>query len=474
MKVLIAEDELLERKAMRKFLEDNFQDLAVVGEAVNGRKAIEMAAELGPDVILMDIKMPGINGLEAIEKIRADNQDIKFILVSAYDSFEYAKQAMRMGVREYILKPSKKEETIRAVLRVKKEIAEQEERRRQESQSDQLARELLLAKIMQYDTGSDTLELLQSLFPNMQSAYFLVAVGWGGNLSSIAESLREWSSDQYILQSVDGQIVIAGFSDIQQNKAAVLKLARKLQLKFGKDSFVGAGHPCRKLKDLPESFFQANSAVNQLAETGGSSYGFPPQDGSGQNSALIRKIVEETAQGNEKNALHYLYKLLEVDSNREVLVECYYRLKQELHEKGIVPPEESLSSIQTRQDWAGLLRHVCQQVQYFHQSHHKMERARKYISDHFHESISLEDVALHTDLSPNYFSNLFKEATGETFIDYLTNIRLRKAKEFLESNQYSLKEISFMIGYKDPNYFSRVFKKYYLMSPKQYQKQILK
>ena len=137
MRILIAEDELLERKAMKKFIQDNFRDMEVVGEAVNGRRAIELAKEMQPDIIFMDIKMPGINGLEAIEKIHAMRPQTKFILVSAYDTFDYAKQAMQFGIKDYILKPGKKEEIITALYRLKKEVlneAKIEEERRQSEQ----------------------------------------------------------------------------------------------------------------------------------------------------------------------------------------------------------------------------------------------------------------------------------------------------------------------------------------------------
>ncbi len=120
MRILIAEDELLERKAMKKFIQENFKDMEVVGEAVNGRKAIELAKEMEPDIIFMDIKMPGINGLEAIEKIHEMRPKTKFILVSAYDTFDYAKQAMQFGIRDYILKPGRKEEITTALFRSKK------------------------------------------------------------------------------------------------------------------------------------------------------------------------------------------------------------------------------------------------------------------------------------------------------------------------------------------------------------------
>src|SRR5699024_5518234 len=98
---------------MRKFIEENFSNVEVVGEAVNGREAIKQADLLQPDVIIMDIKMPGINGIEAIKQIYANHPTIKYIMMSAYDSFDYAKEAMTYGIKDYILKPGKKEEIVR-------------------------------------------------------------------------------------------------------------------------------------------------------------------------------------------------------------------------------------------------------------------------------------------------------------------------------------------------------------------------
>lgn len=112
MRILIADDELLERQAMKKFIRENFSEMDVVGEAANGRMAIELAEKLQPNIIFMDIKMPGINGLEAIEQIYAAQPSVKFILVSAYNTFEYAKQAMQYGIKDYLLKPGKKKKSV--------------------------------------------------------------------------------------------------------------------------------------------------------------------------------------------------------------------------------------------------------------------------------------------------------------------------------------------------------------------------
>src|SRR5699024_3714962 len=131
MRVLIAEDELIERKAMRKFIEDNFSDIVVVGEAANGRNAIEQAQILQPDVIFMDLKMPGIDGLEAIERIHANEPSLKFIMISAYDSIAYAKKAKHFGIKDYILKPGKKEDVAKALLRAKKDIDAEKQREKE-------------------------------------------------------------------------------------------------------------------------------------------------------------------------------------------------------------------------------------------------------------------------------------------------------------------------------------------------------
>ncbi|WP_209365568.1 AraC family transcriptional regulator [Sediminibacillus dalangtanensis] len=474
MRVLIAEDELLERKAMRKFLEDNFSDVTVVGEAANGRKAIEMAEALLPQIILMDIKMPGINGLEAIEAIHRRDPTIKFILVSAYDSFDYAKQAMKMGVKEYILKPSKKEETIRAVLRVKKEVMEEAARMEEHRHSSLIARELFLTRLMKYEVGADTFELQETLFPGLQSAYFLAIKYQPLKEIETEDWAKHFGEDDYIYRMEDDQLIIVVLSRTRKDKAAVLKLARKLQVQLGPQAYIGAGYPTDKLEDLPDAYHQAIQAVKHLEQIGNSNFGFPPAE-QRQSNNFLEDILLEVASGNHTNAIHFFSEWWkDKEDSVEMLHELYFRLKQELQQRGIQPPETGFPVEDDYQGWTDYLKLASLNVLHHYQSQDKMERAKKFIHDHFHEPISLEDVAEHAELSPNYFSNLFKASTGETFIDYLTHVRLQKAKEFLQSHRYTLKEICFMVGYKDPNYFSRVFKKYFSLSPKQYQKEILK
>ncbi|WP_308737691.1 AraC family transcriptional regulator [Paenibacillus sp. AR247] len=100
-----------------------------------------------------------------------------------------------------------------------------------------------------------------------------------------------------------------------------------------------------------------------------------------------------------------------------------------------------------------------------------LDRALLYIRGKFQEELSLEDVAEHVHLNPYYFSKVFKQQTGETFIDYVTRLRIDKAKELMKDGRYSMKEVCYQVGYKDPNYFSRVFKKVTGVTPSEYRVQ---
>src|SRR5699024_9277532 len=110
----------------------------------------------------------------------------------------------------------------------------------------------------------------------------------------------------------------------------------------------------------------------------------------------------------------------------------------------------------------------------FYQSKQSMTQIKNYLHEHYHQAISLEEAATMIHLSANYFSSMFKEEFGVTFTEYLTTLRMNKAKALIKENSHTLKEISFQIGYKDPNYFSRVFKRHFKQSPKQFQEEIFK
>src|SRR5665647_753656 len=127
IKILIVDDEKIERDALQKIIEKGIEGIQVVGQAENGNQAIELANLLMPDLILMDIQMPGVNGLDAIKQIKEQQPMIKYIMVTAYDTFEFARQALRYEVRDYLLKPSKAQIIVETVQKVVTEIIEEKQ-----------------------------------------------------------------------------------------------------------------------------------------------------------------------------------------------------------------------------------------------------------------------------------------------------------------------------------------------------------
>jgi two-component system response regulator YesN len=122
----------------------------------------------------------------------------------------------------------------------------------------------------------------------------------------------------------------------------------------------------------------------------------------------------------------------------------------------------------TKEDFLKIISHFCEKIILQKEGNDFISMAKKYINNHYQESLSLEDVAANVELTPTYFTKMFKEQTKLTFIDYVTDVRIEKSKELLLNTKLSLKEIAYEVGYKDPNYFSRVFKKWTNLSPKHY------
>lgn len=475
MRVLIAEDELLERKAMKKFIQNNIKEVEVVGEAMNGRIAIELATKLQPDIIFMDIKMPGINGLEAIEKIHESQPMIKFILVTAYDTFEYAKQAMKFGIKDYVLKPGRTEEIVKALFRVRKEIIHERSVAIEKERATALLRESLVRKIMKSSMDEDVSGLMEQIMPTMEAGYFLVLDSYDDlEMQKIRASLQSYLEDPFIIYETNGTAVVFVMLTEMIKKADQLIIARKLSLDLEEDIFIGIGLLCTSIGDLHASYREAYAACFQLKTQNKNNYSFLyEKKETHDHDKMIMEIAQAVERGQDDEALMNFKKYrhqLEVVAKEKL----YMSIQTILTRCNIKVVDKSLSTIQTNENWEAYLNVCCMKINEHYQSKQSMTKAKEYIEENYSQGITLEDVANLVKLSPNYFSNLFKEEYDETFIELLTRIRMEKAKEFIEKNAYSLKEISFMIGYKDPNYFSRVFKRYYDISPKHFQKNLFK
>lgn len=465
MRVVIVDDEMLERKAMRKFLQENFNEIEVVGEASNGRTAIELAQQLNPDLMLMDIKMPGISGIDTIKNIRKTQPSIKFIMVSAYDSFKFAKKAMNEGVREYLLKPSKKEEAIKAITRVCREIKDEQATCLKQKKSLKLEKENFLLKILQYDEIQGMEKQQKELFPKMKYGFFFVMeIENEVDLDRLKQKIDQYSPFQNITVQNGNHVVSLFICMKEQGKLDSLLLAKKIQSEFLKSIWIGIGYSYPNIEQLHKSYQEALQTLHILKKEKRIQHSLPILKKQEVEGFDEEELFICLFQGN----FYAAWQLTKDRLDQMDRTELYVRIREKLIHEGILIdhlfyPEDHLA-------WREFIQNICLKVLDFYHSNDPIERAKKYISQHFHEAITLEQVSEHVSLSPTYFTKLFRERTETTFIDYLTEVRLMKAKQLLIENKLILKEICYEIGYNDPNYFSRVFKKRFNKSPKQFQK----
>jgi len=515
IRVAVVDDEALERKALCKMIREHLPEVEVVAEAGNGRKAIEVAESMNVDVMLMDIKMPGIDGIEAVRAIKQRSPNIKFIIVSAFDTFEYAKQVMQQGVKEYLLKPSRKEEVVAAVRRVCAEICEEKQREQESIELKEqvhrlqglVEREWLSVFMLEEFSQDHLQEWSELLGLRIQAGFFLLCRfpddqnkhKWQEWLEAIA---AEKAQMKYIVGKItECQIPVLLFSeakrDLQECKVYASKFARIMTQLFQKayprgELYIGIGTPAYELSKLRNSYYEALVAVQYYTSQKKVKYGFVPKPSElaeANYADMVEKekqLLETVRQGDLKPALERFQRYFqevaalkeaELSSVRKAVEELFILLERMLYELGMTyernmlfQPCKTINELKAAA--IEQLTHMVQHVQAWRnsQANSKLVKAKEYIETYYHRPLTLEEVAEHVELSPYYFSKLFKDRFGMTFIDYLTEVRIEKAKQAMNDERKSLKEICFLVGYNDPNYFSRVFKKWTGVSPTDYRK----
>ncbi|MBS4218394.1 response regulator [Bacillus sp. FJAT-49711] len=507
-RLLIVDDEQIVREGLQAILLKSFPDMEIE-EAKNGKMALEKAESFIPDLVLMDIKMPGMSGLETIQKINEINPTIKFIMITAYAEFEYAKSAMKLGVKDYLLKPSKASEVIQTVSKVINEINE-EKKSRQESILQQNALKKVLT-IVETDVVTQLLfdhvheihldELVGLLHTPMTSEKFVMSILLPHDSESLYAEIKKrvrkvgsaWVGTLY-----GRQIPIIVFRQHHESfRSQAITLAREiLSVANSEDRsgwFVGIGNVCDSLDKIRQSYQESLIATrdsslpvkylfySDIPLAGSRIDGYHPKK-------IENKLFDQIRNGHWTDITKDVSELIGFFENKDVslietqqrVLELLWIISRVLNEIG-VEPDTPLYSFQIK-DFRQLrteTNHLLNQMwQSYTDYQNRVEddtikQIRHYIIEHSHKEISLDRISQKFELSPIYISKLFKEQLGVNYIAFLTECRLEKAKKLMLDPEKSLKEITFDVGYQDPNYFSKVFKKMYGESPTEYRRSLL-
>ena len=507
-RVLIVEDQLNFRKGLIKMLQGGDLGWQVVGEAGNGQDALAMLAELKPDLVLTDIRMPIMDGIEFVGHLRKNYPDMIVIILTGYKNFEYAQAAVRLGALDILIKPCT-EEDVRQIMnkaseRFYEKYAQQQKQLMQmQLQQDQELRAVVLDLPYEMSTlaglnGALAGKELWLLHMNNED----LANKTNGKrdmgllqfaFSNIVEELVKGAGLEARLLLVEHNtfLLMTGLHQVEETLQSAISTAsfEYLKIRIGMVSMGLAP----SASDLAELYVVTKEAVSDPIKIPSISGG---EAGSGIMLSLYQARVREMEVqlmsailvGQEDSLYELLNGVLadiSLTSPEEMRIGAL-SLSIALHgtiQKQFDPDDNNaLARIPNEMpqihwtskevlDWAAeQVKHFLSQFNHWQasKSDNVIERAIKYIEEHYNEECRLTDVATHIHLNPSYFSVVFKKATGESFTRFVTRVRMDKAALLLRNTDMKIFEIACAIGFDEPNYFTNVFKQQFQMSPKEY------
>lgn len=532
LKIMIVDDEAIVRIGVKSCINWEKNGFKVVGEASNGEEALQLVDKLKPDIILTDIKMPIVDGIELIKRIKLKFFDIKIVVLSCLNEYEYVREAMKYGAIDYLFKPTMSPDDILNVLtEVKDKILEEKvksnEIRRLKDTVDQsldllkqeffnnmiynniesneeiyrnykkwnipLREKHLICLILEFDDYVEmkekyTYEHLQMFYRSCQN--------------TISEILKQYNNGTCFIHE-NKKIIVLFNVDLHSEKEIhrkVIELSNKI-IKGVKNYIdicisIGISNIFDDFRNINNAFKQANQALSQKFILGkGKIIKF--EDIQVNHENLIELFSTEI------NNLFEVIKLkdtIEINENiHELLTEIKNKVtpqKEEICNLAISIVIESLRIYRNEvllEEFFGDQYNMIYDV-YKNDTFNEVEEwlksiisklfinvenkyspvireAIEYIMQNYTEEISLTSIANHVNMSKNYFSKIFKDETGVNFVRYLANMRIEYAKELLIKENYRTYEVAELVGYKNYRYFCKIFKKITDKNPSDMKKQ---
>lgn len=525
-RILIADDEGIMLYSLQTMIQKNFGEECEVYTAKTGRAVVDMAESIRPDIIFMDIQMPGMNGIEAMQNIRQHNKRVLLIVITAYSKFDYAKEAIEIGVFDFLTKPVNKD----TFLNVMKRAMAQVDTERNSQMTNLRIREKLDTVIPIIESGFINYLMLQggrteSAYHNykelldieVENAYVILIqfgesiengvltnpVGMSMRSQKFYPELRNIVKEYFnciigavmankVIVMVPTQAVENEYEERIRTIGQARKLLYSLEEQIDAKFRIGIGRTCR-IEELNQSYQEAYRALQEgdgrVVHVGdmplrGEYEGEYPVD---CEQRIFQLVIKGDIDGVMEQASVFFDWMVDnyseyMDTIRLKVLELIMRAERDafwngginygfLSRKDYLSEVQNCSTFDELRSWwlnkmTDITRHMANRKKA--QSQNMVTKAISYMEEHYKKDISLDEVAREVNINPYYFSKRFKEETGVNFIDYLTSIRIKKAKELLEDPALSIKEICTLSGYSDPNYFSRIFKKVENVTPSDY------
>ena len=531
IKVFLVEDEMVIRNGIVKSINWEKEGYRLVGEASDGELAYPMILKEKPDILLTDIKMPFMDGLELSRLVKQELPDTKILIFSGYDEFEYAKEAIRIGVTEYLLKPVSSEQLLEVMRRISKQIEQDREEREmlrqyQEDMKENVERERqnFFSHVIRGEVSiGEAVKNGKKYGMDLSAGFYSIILFKifstpeenivSEHIWKICEKIEtkvdEIPYAYYFQRGIDGWVFLLTAESKEQMEerqknlcdclAEIMKNERKVEY------FGGIGKPVERIRNLGQSFRDAERIFAERFTRQSNQFlsGFEKMDvykddefqikdlgDVGKSREMIEKFLNNGTKEELEEFMDTYFIRMKEDKLQSTLMRQYiimdiyivimsfcekidavnHDYQQETEKlKSTIQNMNSVSEIRA------YITYMLNQAIELRDSISKkryadiIKAAEKMISEHYmSEEISLNSVADSVGMSPSYFSSVFSKESGKTFVEFLTKTRMEKAKELLMCSTLKTSEIGYEVGYKDPHYFSYIFKKTQGCSPKDY------
>lgn len=499
IKVLLVDDEPNVRQGVKMMIPWQELGLEVVGEGGDGDDGLAKILSLNPDIVIADVKMPGMTGIQMIDAAKKIGYNGKCLILSGYSDFAYAKEAMYLGVKQFILKPVDEDELIEALKSLRDEISDERRdklamKRGSEYMNERLVRALLL--------GDEPIIDKSDLSAYNYSSYTAVIISSAENLGAeeknellkaVKKHLESDCGADVVTPELSG-ITVALFKGRSRNR--LMDFLSKLCKNYTGKIFITVGRTVSELSEIKLSYLEADELLKNrfqyqhcgvvAAETvvGGNVGDSETDDIIGQICAYI-EINDtdrlETALERFRSLLcggSYTAERIKVLCITAVM-EIKAKLSKSIGDKKTEQflNDELIAKIGEKTslfDIIELLKKTLAELSCTHfgrTTKSNMERVVQYIKSNYGSELRLEQLATIFGYNRAYLGKVFHQYTGENFNNYLDRIRISEAKRLLEMDEYKVYEVAEMVGYTNINYFHNKFKKYVGISPLSYKRQ---
>ena len=516
--ILVTDDEQIVIDSLSFIINKNFADDLKVFTALSGTEAIEIVMKENIDIMFMDINMPGLSGLETVSVITKLKPNIVFVILSAFDRFQYAQEAINLGAYKYITKPVNRNvviETIRGAMQLLQEkqgkiSADMELHKKLDMVSPMIENDFIYACIYNNENSIDLSSYLDYFnltdnswvfccfeFPNINS----------DNQYSTYLKIHELLNTEHrclVSSFIMNRIVVffpifsekPDYSEIQEQ---IKKLYTSLSYNITSGIRAGVSTICSDKTKLQASYSEALSALNKTAADGGIIFTdgtglSSEQEGSSKKTGTVEfknQIINKLSSGDSNGVKSFLElytselisQKLAIDKIKNAFFELIVTANNATREQNknftsdtfdnAFATMSNISDTKLIKEFAQKFLMECTQAVASVKKAEENPIIKKvcaYVDENLSSDISLETAADFAGVSSFYLSKLFKEEKGETFINFISDKRLEKSRQLLSETNLSIKEITAEVGYNDQNYFSRIFKTKYGLSPKEYRK----